>query len=860
MLNRLLLEFFKSPNNGRQIATLPTGQRLLLMHSEIMGPAELRMLVAKRPGSGPASLRDFDDLGPLVGANGAVPDAGPWAFGGSLIHHAETLHLAWTGPHGVAYSRAMAIEKPKWSRARFVCEGECLLGDLFVAAGRIALTYHQTHDRQTHSVGIRWLDGGWRTHEVHRGKPVFAPVADVDARGRIHLVWSDLAEQIYYARVDRLGTEARIELLGNGRQPTILCSDEQVLIFCESEYGHLRYYFRSEDSDWQKFLPLTMTDPWLTSDENHSPGLTCDRHGVVWLFFANNTRQSVFWARWMGDGWSDIVNGPRICFRRPRFDANLLPIGRLSVEKQSAAEVSQLQPRDIGLLLTCEPPIRRIEYRSETVSGLNLTPGKKILFLDMLEIAETKNVALHVETATKHPDNPLMQRGADGAFDQDRVFNHGCVLFDDGKYRMWYGGIREPRRGEPHPPWYDWIRCGYAESSDGVDWQRVKTRQVEWRGSLDNNIIRFFRHSPLIFRDDAEPDPQRRYKAFYFWNSGEHHDIARSGKYGKTWDPRDERFLMDLFTSPDGIQFSRQEGEVIFPRDQARPLSLIPQSVFRDDNEPNPKKRFKAYGFSSLDLRRRGAAYISSPDCLHWTAHPEIPIIDPAIRGTPPAAGGPTGQVHDTVCFPYEGYYIALYQDQHDPLNMPIELAVSRDSETFRHVRPGQKVIPVGAEDEWDALTILPTMPVFLDDEIRLYYGGGSERREADGVKRWQTLPGLATLRRDGFTSMRLEAKHRRGELTTIPFQLPAQRQLHVNAFCPDGAQLRVGLIDAATGKSLRGFSIEECRPIEGDHLDALVIWRAKNVPDNPNLQVRLRFELRAADDSPRLHSFWFSS
>ena len=37
MLNRLVLELLKSPNNGRKIARLPDGRWLLLAHSEIMG-------------------------------------------------------------------------------------------------------------------------------------------------------------------------------------------------------------------------------------------------------------------------------------------------------------------------------------------------------------------------------------------------------------------------------------------------------------------------------------------------------------------------------------------------------------------------------------------------------------------------------------------------------------------------------------------------------------------------------------------------------------------------------------------------------------------------------------------------------
>ncbi len=678
----------------------------------------------------------------------------------------------------------------------------------------------------------------------------------------MHCVWGDTAEQLHYTRIDNPRADADVERLGPGRQPTILCSGDQVLIVAESEYGHLRYYFRSANGQWQKHLPLTMTDSWLTSDEIHSPGLTLDQHGVAWLFFASSTRNSTFWTRWMGDRWSDVVNGPRIYFRRPRFDANLLPIGRLSVEKysESVPDAGGSKRGEFGLLLTCEPPIQRIEFRTEKAIELRPALGQRTLFLDMLEVARSEGVTLQVETAVKHPDNPLMELGPDGAFDQDRVFNHGRVMLDDGRYRMWYAGLREPRRGEPYSPWYDWIQCGYAESEDGLAWKRVRVGTVERNGSRENNLLPHLRHSPVIFRDDEEADPKRRYKALYFWNSAEHLDIARTGKYGKSWDPRDERFLVDLMTSPDGLHFEREEGEVVFPGDQARPLSLIPQSIFRDTNESDPQKRFKAYGFMSLNLRRRGASFITSPDCVHWTAHPELPVLDPAIRGTPPAVGGPTGQVHDTVCFPYEGYYLALYQDQHEPRNMPVELAVSRDSEWFRHVKPGQKVIAVGEPDEWDALVILPTMPVLLEDEIRLYYGGGSERREADSGKRWLTLPGLATLRRDGFTSMQLANSHTPGTLTTIPCHLPDKAtQLHVNARCPDGAEIRVALIDFSTNKPINGYSAESCRPITGDQLDTIVRWQDRPVLPRGHTAVALSFQLRTKRTTPRLHSFWFT-
>ncbi len=871
MLNRLLLEFFKSPNNGRQVASRPDGRRLLLVHSEIAGPSELRLMVARR--ETPRNLADFEDLAVLTGPDSVVPDAGPWGFGGSLVSIGDKLHVAWTGPHGIQYTRAtLADKKLKWDRARHAVEGDYRLGDLLVVDKQLALTWHQARDRQHESVGVAYLKGTrWRLQEVHRAGPMFAPVADVDEAGRCHLVWSNVAEELFYARIDKPDAAAQVERLGEGRQPTILATGGQTLIVSEDAYGHLRYSF-TDGKKWRRNIPLTVTSPWLTSDEIHSPGLTRDRHGVCWLFFVNSTRRSTFWSRWLSNDWSDITNGPRIYHRPPHFDFNLLPIGRMCAEKRSLADIARHQsqpasPHNIGLLLTCESPIQRVEYRSITVPDLAADSGRKVLFLDMLEVARTENVNMQVEAAVKHPRNPLMDTGSAGSFDEDRVFNAGTVLHENGKYRMWYGGIREPRKGEPRTPWWDWMLCGYAESADGIHWRRVRVGLVEWNGSRENNIVPHVRHSPVMIRDEHDPDPKRRYKAFIFWNSGHHLEIARTGKYDKQYDPREEMFLMDLFTSPDGIHLDEHQGEVRFPGDQARPLSVIPNSIFRDDDEADPKRRYKAYGFMSMNLRRRGTSYLFSPDAQHWIAHPEMPLIDPAVRGIPPAVGGPTGQVHDTVCFPYEGYFVALYQDQHDPLNMPIELAVSRDAETFHHVQVGSKVISVGQPDDWDAQTILPSTPVILDREIRLYYGGGTERKPPlQGRPKPVCLPGLATLRRDGFTSIGLASEQQRGSLVTIPFRVPRQpTRLHVNVDCPGKSKLRAELLDTKSGKPLPGYSLAECTAITGNQIDATITWKAhRTLPQASNLlneisDVRLRFELVSGVGAPKLYAFWFA-
>ena len=878
-INRLLLEFYQSPNNGRQIATTSDGRRLLLVHSKVAGHAKIHLWREQVVGA--ERLDGFDDVGQIVGPEAQIRDAGKSGFGACCVWYNNRLLVAWSAAEGiVSASGRFTTQAVEWSPAETVLPGKYRLGDLLVpepnsrglggrpktAASALGsekcepvVTYHCTHSRDEESVGIVSLTGDRLRQEIQRGRPMFAPVADCDAEGRLHLIWHDLIGQLWYATLEHIGAKPHVEMFGLGRQPAMLVTPEKVLVVFETPYGHLNWYALDRRiKRWSRNEPLTVNNKWLTSDQIHSPALTQDRHGVARLFFADNTRRSTFQARWLGSHWSDITNGPRIFYRPPHFDFNLLPIGRLCVEKRPRDKSP-----DIGLLMSCEPPIRHVAFRTADVSKLSTAAGQRVLFLDMEEVARSNNLRLKVETAVKHEANPLMDLGPAGSFDEDRVFNAGCVLREDGKYRMWYGALREPRTGEPQLPWYDWMRCGYAESENGIDWRRVLINQVEWKGSTENNILPYFAHAPLLFRDDAEPDVSRRYKGFYFWNSGQHMEIARTGKYDRKYDPRDEHFLMDLLTSPDGIHWIRHEGEVRFPGKQAKPLSAIPQSVFRDVAELDPQKRFKAYGFMSLNVRRRGTCCLTSPDALHWTAHPEMPLIDPAVRGIPPAVGGPTGQVHDTVCFPYAGYYLALYQDQRDPLHMPVELAVSRDSETFHHVRPGEAIIPVGAAGTFDSLNIMPTTPIILDDEIRLYYGGCSEPVGRDGKKRWRTLPGLATLRRDGFTSLNVHDKKKPGTLQTIPFDLPRSYALYVNFNCPDGATLRVELADVATGQPIPGFAIADSRPLQGDHVRTLVKWKSHNrLPDKIIAagveNVVLRFELQAAHGKAKLYSFWF--
>ena len=69
------------------------------------------------------------------------------------------------------------------------------------------------------------------------------------------------------------------------------------------------------------------------------------------------------------------------------------------------------------------------------------------------------------------------------------------------------------------------------------------------------------------------------------------------------------------------------------------------------------------------------------------------------------------------------------------------------------------------------------------------------------------------------------------------------------------GGALRAEVLDAGTMEPLPGMSLEDSRPLEGDHLSGRLAWNERDeLPDSR--PVRLRFAL----DRSRLYSFWMET
>jgi len=267
------------------------------------------------------------------------------------------------------------------------------------------------------------------------------------------------------------------------------------------------------------------------------------------------------------------------------------------------------------------------------------------LFLDDWNIQRMAGLTRHAHPAKRYPGNPVMTRRF--PWEAARMQTYGkCILFDPERrrYRMYYiaqasddAAARIAVNGCPLPAHA--TLPAYAESEDGIYWERPNLGQLSFNDIADTNLLEFNRGQSFEggpFCDPHDLNPTRRFKMLY-WD--QQIQLLPQGTveyenwgYDCVCRVRDEAgnviaeepyndWGMEVAFSPDGIRWERQAGPTF------RCYSDTGNSALYDP-------QLKRYvGFGRFNLTRlengglfnigRGVARIESEDFLHWS-EPEL--------------------------------------------------------------------------------------------------------------------------------------------------------------------------------------------------------------------------------------------
>jgi len=446
-----------------------------------------------------------------------------------------------------------------------------------------------------------------------------------------------------------------------------------------------------------------------------------------------------------------------------------------------------------------------------------------------------------------------------------------CTVFqDETRCRMIYR-IMPPCGCEDQDPRQ---MTAYAESPDGIHWEKPAlglfevdgstANNVIWRGNLSHNFTPFLDTNPLCPLEE-------RYKAV----GGTKIEWGGEGLW--------------LMVSADCIRWRKRDSAPI-----AFPGNFDSQNLIFWDTATGCYRAYwrdhRLQDPLAPDVRDVRTAV--SPDLTSWS-EPIWLEYNPSRSGSPEAdqSDDPSGDHHQfyssgVLPYPRAPHFILGFPQRYcdrgwtvstDQLPDPdhrrrqadqgigggrptrlgtvvtdVLFMASRDGVAF-HVWPETLVRPGiqrpgswyygGAWFTWGMLSTQSSLPC-APDELSIYI----QERLAPGA---QGNLRRHTFRTDGFGS--LNAHLTGGQALTRPFIFDGDR-LSINFSTSGGGRLRIGFQEPSGGE-IEGFALDDCDLHYGDELERIVSWKGRqDVTTLCGRPVRMQIELKDAD----LYSFAF--
>ena len=407
------------------------------------------------------------------------------------------------------------------------------------------------------------------------------------------------------------------------------------------------------------------------------------------------------------------------------------------------------------------------------------------------------------------------------------------IIKDKDVYRAYYRGL-----GAAGDESTDNEYTCYAQSKDGIHWEKPDLGLYEVHGTFNNNVVHAGAaplnacFSPFL---DTNPEvaPDRRYKTI----SGAK---TRNGYAG-----------VFAYVSPDGIHWRKLQEESIFQQG-----ALDSQNVsFWSESEQCyvAYVRTKPVPSGTTDWIR-SIGRLTSTDFIHWTDLVEMTF------GDTPMEHLYTNQTSPYFRAPH--IYIAIggrfmpgrqvvSDEQAKELNVdPVYFKNAKDcSDAFIMSSRGGNVYDrtfmeafirpdIGMENwvsrsNYPALNVVQTGPAEMSVYVCQNYA-----QPADHLHRY-------SMRLDGFSS--LNAPYKGGELITKYFTFSgSELEINYSTSAPGGLKFE---IQDEAGVPIQGYTMEDADEIIGNEIARSVSWKGKkDVKPLASRTVRLRVWMKDAD------------
>ena len=405
----------------------------------------------------------------------------------------------------------------------------------------------------------------------------------------------------------------------------------------------------------------------------------------------------------------------------------------------------------------------------------------------------------------------------DKPWEQTCLNCYATFLRIDGKIRVWYEAIPPAEGNEVD---MSTLLC-YAESNDGVHFEKPNLGLYEYHGSTENNVVKNC-HGTTVLYDPAAPEDER-YKLIWV-------------QYHRT--ERGNRSVIHGAVSPDGFHWTDVEGPILDnPGDTQNFLTVDGTGEYAIYT-----RQIRGY-----TKRRRSISVSKSRDFRHFPKPTMCLHSDPA---DPPDWDYYTSGYHR---WPgAEDAHLMLIDMYHRTKDtFDVHLATSSDGQIWYRPLGREAYLANGEPGEYDCMTVSSTNGICdVGDGRWLMYIMTSPRGHNDDRTDYPWLPyggyWKATIREDGFTSIHAEEK---GEFHTVPVAL-ADR-LQVNAAIPNRGYVKVGLFDPATQEPVPGYTVDDCDPLRRGEIWQTVTWKGSGdltALADPKKKYQIRFELFKSD------------